>query len=233
MRRSRGIRMRDLFSSPATMRSTASVKSSIAIACAPRRVASTAASFARLARSAPVKPGVSAAMSSSSTSGASFSFFRWMRRMSHAALLVRPVDQHLPVEPAGAQQRGIQDLRPVGRRQDDDGHRAVEAVHLGQQLVERLLLLVLPGDRVDAARPPQRIQFVDEDDAGRGFRAPARTGRAPVRRRRRRTSRRTRRRWWSRTARPPRRPPRAPAASCRCRAVRPAGCRAGCARRAG
>ena len=64
-----------------------------------------------------------------------------------APLLVRPIHQHLPIEPSGAHQRGIKDLRPVGRRQDDDRHRAIEPVHLRQQLIERLLLLVLPAHR--------------------------------------------------------------------------------------
>ena len=50
------------FSRPATMRSIAAVKSSRATASAPWRVATRAASFTRFARSAPVKPGVSAAI---------------------------------------------------------------------------------------------------------------------------------------------------------------------------
>ena len=56
---------------------------------------------------------------------------------------VRPIHQHLAIEPSGPQQRRIQDLRPVGRRQDHDRHRPVEPVHLRQQLIERLLLLIL------------------------------------------------------------------------------------------
>ena len=197
--------MRDLFSSPATIRSTAPVKS-----VHRDRIARRAASPAprprspRFARSAPVKPGVSAAMSSSFTSGASFNFLQMDAQDVHPPLLVRPIHQHLAIEPPGPQQRRIQDLRPVGRRQDDDRHRPVEAVHLRQQLVERLFLLVLPAHRAGAARAAQRVQLVDEDDAGRRLAAPARTDRARGPRRRRRTSRRTRHRWWRRTARPPR-----------------------------
>src|SRR5204862_423018 len=55
------------FSSPATMRSTACVKSSCETASPPRRVARSAASLIRLARSAPENPGVSAATCSRST----------------------------------------------------------------------------------------------------------------------------------------------------------------------
>ena len=82
-----------------------------------------------------------------------------------AAELVRPVDQHLPVEAPRTQQRGVQDLRPVGGGQDDQADRGVEAVHLDQQLVERLFLLVVATEaRKRAAGPAQRIQLVDEDD---------------------------------------------------------------------
>ena len=57
----------------------------------------------------------------------------------------------------------------VGRRQDDDRHRTVEPVHLRQQLVERLFLLVLSGHRRRATRPAQCVELVDEDDARRGL----------------------------------------------------------------
>ena len=43
----------------------------------------------------------------------------------------------------------------------------VESVHLGEQLIEGLLPLVVPaGDRADAARLAQGVELVDEDDAG-------------------------------------------------------------------
>src|SRR5207248_8447675 len=44
---------------------------------------------------------------------------------------------------------------------------AVEAVHLDQDLVERLLALVVAAADPDAAAPPDRVDLVDEDDAGR------------------------------------------------------------------
>jgi len=85
----------------------------------------------------------------------------------HAALLVGPVDQHLAVEPAGAQQRGVENLGPVGGRQNDEPGARVEAVELHQQLVERLLLFVVAsGIGTDAARPAERVEFVDKMMAG-------------------------------------------------------------------
>ena len=115
-----------------------------------------------------MKPGVSAAIFSGSTSAASLIFFRWTLQDLDATLLVRAVDQDLAVEAAGAQQRGIEDLRPVGRREDDEAGARIEAVQLDQQLIERLLLLVVAaGIRADAAGAAKRVELVDEDDGGR------------------------------------------------------------------
>ena len=160
--------MRELFSSPATMRSTARGEirpSPMRLAAAPRRQHRRL--VARLARSAPVKPGVSAAIVLQLHVRRQLQPLQVDAQDIDAPLLVRPVHQHLAVEPPGPQQRRVEDLRPVGRRQDDDRHRAVEPVHLRQQLVERLLLLVLPAHRDGAAGPAQRVQLVDEDDARR------------------------------------------------------------------
>lgn len=49
----------------------------------------------------------------------------------------------LAVKPAGAQQRRVEDVGAVGGREDDDASIALKAVHLGQQLVDRLLALVI------------------------------------------------------------------------------------------
>ncbi len=48
--------------------------------------------------------------------------------------------------------------------------RGVEAVHLGQDLVQRLLALVVTAERrAAAARAADGVQLVDEDDRGRGL----------------------------------------------------------------
>ena len=85
-------------------------------------------------------------------------------------LLVRAVDQDLAVEAAGPQQRRVEDLRAVRGGEQDDALTRIEAVELGEELVEGLLLLVVAAaHRPDAARAAQRIELVDEDDAGRTF----------------------------------------------------------------
>ena len=67
----------------------------------------------------------------------------------------------------GTQQRGVEHVGPVGRGDDDDAFVLLEAIHLDQQLVERLLALVVAAAEARAAMAADRVDFVDEDDAGR------------------------------------------------------------------
>ena len=160
------------------------------------RAANSAASFTRFARSAPEKPGRAA---------------RDERRLHvvgqrHAAhvhaqdlLAAAHVGQRhhdLAVEAARAQQRRIEHVGAVGGGDDNDALVALEAVHLHQQLVQRLLALVVAAAEARAAMAADRVDLVDEDDARARASSPARTCRARARRRRRRTSRRSRSRRW-------------------------------------
>ena len=58
-------------------------------------------------------------------------------------LQVRQFHRDTAVETARTGQRGIEDLRTVRRRQDDNALSAVETIHLGKQLVQRLLTLII------------------------------------------------------------------------------------------
>ena len=72
---------------------------------------------------------------------------------------------------ARAQQRRVEDLGPVRRGEHDHAAARVEAVHLGEDLVQRLLALVVAAGDVRAAgrsRAADRVELVDEDDRGRG-----------------------------------------------------------------
>ena len=91
------------------------MKSAIVTASAWRRVASKVASLTKFARSAPVKPGVNAAICSGSRRRRALRLFQVHRQNFLTAPFVRPIDQHLAVEPPGPQQRGIEDFGPVGR----------------------------------------------------------------------------------------------------------------------
>ena len=84
-----------------------------------------------------------------------------------AAAHVGLVDEDLTIEPPGPQQRRIEHFRTVGRGHDDDALARVEAVHLGQELVERLLALLVAAHRRLDADLAERVELVDEDDAGR------------------------------------------------------------------
>ena len=58
-----------------------------------------------------------------------------------AAFHVGRADSHLTIEAARTQQRRIENVRPIGRGDDDDALVGRKAVHLHQQLVQRLLAL--------------------------------------------------------------------------------------------
>ena len=84
-----------------------------------------------------------------------------------APLDVRLVDEHLPVEAAGTEQRRVEHLGAIGRAHDDDGLARVEAVHLRQQLIECLLTLFVAANRTLHAHLAERVELVDEHDARR------------------------------------------------------------------
>ena len=69
------------------------------------------------------------------------------------------------VEAARTKQRLVERLRPVGGGEDDDALVVVKAVHLGEELVQGLLALVVGAERGVAALA-HGVDLVDEDDAG-------------------------------------------------------------------
>ena len=77
------------------------------------------------------------------------------------------LDGDLAVEAARAQERGVEDVGAVGRRDEDDVGLDVEAVHLHEQLVEGLLALVVAPAQAGPTVPADGVDLVDEDD-GRG-----------------------------------------------------------------
>ncbi len=83
-----------------------------------------------------------------------------------AATHVRPIDNYPPVKAAGPQQRRVENVRPVRRRQDNDMGVGVETVHLHQNLVQRLLTLVVGAAQTRAALAADGIDLIDEDDEG-------------------------------------------------------------------
>ena len=82
-------------------------------------------------------------------------------------LLGREGHEDLAVEPARAQESGVEDVGAVRRRHHDDTLGRLETVHLREHLVERLLALVVPAAEARAALAADRVDLVDEDDRGR------------------------------------------------------------------
>ena len=72
----------------------------------------------------------------------------------------------LAVEPAGPEQRRVEDVGPVGRGHDHDALGDVETVHFVQHLVQCLLTLIVPTAEPSATLAPDRVNLVDEDDRG-------------------------------------------------------------------
>src|SRR5690606_20115124 len=80
---------------------------------------------------------------------------------------IRQADHNLTIEAPRAQQRRIKHVGTVGGRDDDDTIVRLKTIHLYQQLVERLLALVVttaqPGTTVTA----DGVDLINEDDARR------------------------------------------------------------------
>ena len=71
---------------------------------------------------------------------------------------IRQIDRDLPIETARAQQRRIQHVGPVRRRDNDNAFLRIKAVHLDQQRIQRLLAFVVAAAQpmtAAAARPRQ------------------------------------------------------------------------------
>ena len=84
-----------------------------------------------------------------------------------AATDIRQRHDHLAVEAARAQQRRIQHVRAVSRGDDDHAFIAFKAVHLGPAADSASARVRHDRHRDRAAMTADRVDFVDEDDAGR------------------------------------------------------------------
>ena len=89
---------------------------------------------------------------------------QWTLRIARRSLELGQRHDDLAVEAAGAQQGGVEDVGPVGGRHHHDALGGLEAVHLGEHLVERLLALVVAAAEAGAALAADRVDLVDEDD---------------------------------------------------------------------
>ena len=150
-------------------RSIASVISDRPIVFLLRRAARIAASLTRFSRSAPENPGVCRARSSTETSSSSGLPRECTSRIARRPWISGRSRMTWRSNRPGRSKRGIEHVRPVGGRDHDHIRAAVEPVHLDQDLVERLLALVVTAAEPGAALATDRVDLIDEDDARRAF----------------------------------------------------------------
>ena len=81
---------------------------------------------------------------------------------------VRQSHLKLHLQPAGAQQRLVEQLGPVGQPDDEHVTRLDDAVHLGEQLVDHRVAHPgrVAGQRTALAR--HGVHLVEDDDVQRG-----------------------------------------------------------------
>ena len=79
---------------------------------------------------------------------------------------VGETDDNPPIEPARSQQRRIEHIRTVGRRDEDHALVRLEAVHFDEELIERLLPFIVPAPEPGPSVPADGVDLIDEHDAG-------------------------------------------------------------------
>ena len=78
---------------------------------------------------------------------------------------VRTADDDTAVETARTQKRRIEDIRTVRRSEGDDAFVRAEAIHLDQELVQRLFSFVVSAAEAATSLTAHCIDFIDEYDA--------------------------------------------------------------------
>ena len=79
---------------------------------------------------------------------------------------IRQRHHHLAVKATGTQKRRVKYVRTIGGGDDDHICAGIEAVHFNEHLIECLLAFIIAAAEAGAALTADRINFVDEDDAG-------------------------------------------------------------------
>src|SRR5207302_6606037 len=82
---------------------------------------------------------------------------------------VGKIDRDLAIETAGTQQSGIENIGPVSSSDDNDAFLGIESVHLDEQGIEGLFALVVAASYAMAAMAADCVNFIDENNARRGF----------------------------------------------------------------
>src|SRR5882757_2147434 len=81
----------------------------------------------------------------------------------------RALDDDPAIEPTRAQERWVEHVGAVRRRENDREIAAGEAVHLRQKLVQGLLALVVAATEARSSHTTDGVDLVDEDDRRSGL----------------------------------------------------------------
>ncbi len=84
---------------------------------------------------------------------------------SFAIFDIRHVDDNLAIKTAGTQESGIKHIRTIGSGHDNDVGLIVEAIHLHQDLIQRLLPFIMRTAQASTALSADSIYFINEDNA--------------------------------------------------------------------
>src|SRR5215204_3659874 len=82
---------------------------------------------------------------------------------------IRAIENDLTVETSRSQQRRIEHVRPVRRRDDDDVRTTVESVHLNEDLVQRLLAFIVASTQTCSTLATDSVNLIDKNDTGRAL----------------------------------------------------------------
>ena len=85
------------------------------------------------------------------------------------ACIVRSIYGDLTVKTTRTHQSGVENVRAVGGRDNDDSCVPLETIHLSEQLIERLFSLIVTTTHTGSTLTTDRIDLVDEHDAGSIF----------------------------------------------------------------
>src|ERR1700724_2730032 len=108
-------------------------------------------------RSAPI---ITLSLASSNSTWVTMRLLR--RAAIRAASLTRFI-RSAPEKPGVPQQRRVEHVRPVGGGNQNDAFIGLEAIHLDEQLVQRLLAFVVAAAKASATVAADGVDLIDED----------------------------------------------------------------------
>ena len=80
---------------------------------------------------------------------------------------IRTINHNLTIKPTRPQQRRIQNIRTIRSRNQNNIILQLKPIHLHQQLIQRLLTLIMPPTQTSPTMPPNRINLIHKHNTRR------------------------------------------------------------------